>query len=478
MTLTKRPEYPSMQSLGISESDIFEYGNINLNTRPIVKLKNGQIATIFSITINDKISLGDEQFVHNPNHIRRLTPCFTVIPTVSDDGVIVTTKEASLTYAISGRHLGKFATIKIAEKYAKALSRQEDKRYRTQIKNNPDYLIGDKTWYPIEQIIEPSNRNLGGILQITDLYGATAEDFKNNLITVGVNYGMDLNPEISIEIIDEDYKMFDSNYFVIRRDITYRGRRYEIAEVSTKPGPGGSPSVVVKARNKALQQMRRDKLPNSVAGSSGYEYAGNAAKKFGLQFVGQQSAKTKSTFKARTGDGEESVWDVLTRTASDNQFVVFEVDGVLVYASQEWLLYKFGSSYMIESGQIVKKFVPLLFYPNRNIKELIDEMLLGNHTELFQLETWHDFSSSDNEPMAATGSCNVLMPQGGALRPGHTAICGPFPQYFFGAYLITDVSFNEGSPDPAQISFRTPEEPKDQKDKPIKPKVGSKPGNF
>jgi len=338
-------------------------------------------------------------------------------------------------------------------------------------------LVGDKTWYPIEQIIEPSNRNLGGILQITDLYGASAEDFKNNLISVSVSYGMDLNPEISIEVIDEDYKMFDSNYFVIRRDIMYRGRRYEIAEVSAKPGPGGSPSVVVKARNKALQQMRRDKLPNSVSGSSGYEYAGNAAKKFGLQFVGQQSAKTKSTFKARTGDGEESVWDVLTRTAGDNQFVVFEVDGVLVYASQEWLLYKFGSSYTTESGK-TKKFVPLLFYPNRNIKELVDELLLGNHTDLFELETWHDFSSSDNEPLAATGSCNVLMPQGGALRPGHTAICGPYPNYFFGAYLITEVSFSEGSPQSAQISFRTPEEPKDQKGKPIKPKAGSKPGIF
>lgn len=462
MSLQKRPEYPSMQSLQMSESDIFEYGNINLNLRPIVKLKNGQIATILSITINETI------WTKN---------CFTVIPTISDDGLVLPDKEAKLTYVKSGRHLGKFATLKIADTYAAALSKQEGRRYKEQIKNNPDYLVGDKTWYPIEQIIEPSNRNLGGILQIADLYGAAADDFKENLISVGVSYTMDLNPEITIEVIDENYKMFDSNYFVIRRDVTYRNRRYEIAEVSAKPGPGGAPTVVIKARNKAIQQMRRDKLPNSVSGNSGYEYAGNAAKKFGLQFVGQQSAKTKSTFKARTGDGEESVWDVLTRTASDNQFVVFEVDGVLVYASQEWLLYKFGSSTFSENGK-TKKFVPLLFYPNRDIKELLDELLIGNHADLFQLETWHDFSSSDNEPLAATGSCNVLMPQGAALRPGHTAICGPFPKYFFGAYLITEVSYSEGSPESAQISFRTPEEPKDQKGKPINPKVGSSPGIF
>jgi len=463
MSLQKRPEYPSMQSLGMSEADVFEYGNINLNLRPIVKLKNGQIATLISITIQDAIS-------------GKL--CFSLIPTISDDGVVVPDKEARLIYSKSGRHLGKFATLRIANTYAKALSAQENKRYKEQIKNNPDYLVGEKTWYPIDQIIEPSNRNLGGILQITDLFGAAAEDFKNNLVSVSVNYSMDLNPEISIEIVDEDYKMFDSNYFIIRRDVTYRGRRYEIADVSAKPGPGGSPTVVIKARNKALQQMRRDKFPNSVSGGSGYEYAGNAAKKFGLEFVGQKSAKTKSTFKARTGDGEESVWDVLTRTAGDNQFVVFEVDGVLVYASQEWLMWKFGSSSWTSPANGVRKFVPLLFYPNRDPKDLFANAMLGDSSELFQLETWHDFNSSDNEPLAATGSCSVLMPQGGALRPGHTAVCGPLPNYFFGGYLITEVSFNEGSPESARISFRTPEEPKDQKGKPIKPRVGSSPGIF
>jgi hypothetical protein len=104
--------------------------------------------------------------------------------------------------------------------------------------------------------------------------------------------------------------------------------------------------------------------------------------------------------------------------------------------------------------------------------------MLGDSSELFQLETWHDFNSSDNEPLAATGSCSVLMPQGGALRPGHTAVCGPLPNYFFGGYLITEVSFSEGSPESARISFRTPEEPKDQKGKPIKPRVGSSPGIF
>ena len=459
---SRRPEYPTAESVGISPANVIEFGNINLGLRPIVKLKNGSIATIASITITETNSDGSKVQI--------------LIPTISDDGEQLKDKDAILLFRQTNRHLGIFASIKDASKYGKALSAQESAKYKTQIKNNPDYLVGEKTWYPIDQVEDSNNRNLGAILQLADLYGGAEKTFSDNLVSVTVSYSMDLDNEISFEVVDEGYKMFDSNYFVIRRDLIYRGRRYEIAEISCQPGPGGAPSVVVKARNKAIQQMRRDKRPGSVTGSSGYEYAGNAAQKFGLQFVGQRSAKTKSTFKARTSDGEESVYDVLRRIANDNQFVIFEVDGVLVYAQQEWLLWKFGSSTTLDTPP--KKFVPLLFLPNQDSKELVASELTVPAAELFDLETWHSFQSSDNDPLAASGSCNVLMPQGGALRPGHTAVCGPLPFYFAGGYLITEVSFSEGTPTPANITFRTPEEPKDQKGKPLKAKVGTRPGVF
>ena len=41
------PEYPTASEAGISELDIIQYGNINLLTRPIVKLKNGKINYYF-----------------------------------------------------------------------------------------------------------------------------------------------------------------------------------------------------------------------------------------------------------------------------------------------------------------------------------------------------------------------------------------------------------------------------------------------
>jgi hypothetical protein len=115
--------------------------------------------------------------------------------------------------------------------------------------------------------------------------------------------------------------------------------------------------------------------------------------------------------------------------------------------------------------------------PGLTPQELAGEFLAVNATDtMFELETWPDFSASDNEPLAAQGSCNVLMPNGGMLRPGYTVLVGPYPSYFFGGYLITEVSFNEASPESAQVSFRTPAEPLNQKNKPIKPRSGTRPG--
>jgi hypothetical protein len=467
MTQRYFPEYPSAQEAGIPEADIIQYGNINLLTRPIVKLKNGSVKTIFSLGIGETISDG--------------TVVEVLIPTISDDGVQLSDASAKSLYFKTGRHLGKFISVATSTKYARILSAKELNRYNLTIKNNPLYGSGEN-FVAVSQIEDVSKRNLGGIVQLTDLQTTESQQtFANSLVSVGVSYTMDLNPEITINLVDTDYRMFESNYFVIRRDITYRGRQYEIAEVSVSPGSGGSPMVTIACRNKALQRMRRDKIPGSVVGSSGYEYALNAARKFGMQFVGQQTSKTKSTFKAKTGDGEESVWDVLTRTAGDNQFVVFEVDNTLVYASQEWLLWKFGIWGKISTSTAgvatEKKFIPLLYMPGVSPQDLAAAFLDVDTTEsMFELQTWPDFSSSDNEPLAAQGSCNVMVPNGGVLRPGYTALVGPYPSYFFGAYLITEVSFNEGSPDSVQVSFRTPVEPVNQKGLPIKPRSGTQPG--
>jgi hypothetical protein len=89
---------------------LLEPGNIDLEKRPIVYNKDGSISTVRSIGVNV-----DGQEV--------------LIPTVSDDGRILTQQQAIKQYMDTGRHLGKFATPAASTEYAKWLHEQQAKRY-------------------------------------------------------------------------------------------------------------------------------------------------------------------------------------------------------------------------------------------------------------------------------------------------------------------------------------------------------------
>jgi len=477
-------------------------GNIDLTNRPVYINDDKSISTVLSVIY--------EYEIDTVNDISE----FVIVPTIVMRNGIATKltlqAEIEAEYFTTGQHLGKYKFLNtsasakkqallLAKQAAKLISAQQDSYYN---KFYSDKVITGseayKIWIPVEELIK---QNLGpppfaGIVRLSDLNDGEAQTtFQQSITNISVQWSMDLASQIVITVIDTDYRMMNSNYFVPRRLVEYRGRQYEIADVSCRAGQSGSPEVTITICQRVIQQMKRDKKRGSVKGNSGYEYARNVAIKYNLSFFGQKTAKTKSQFNAKSGDQEESVWTVLDRTASSNQFVCFIVDDVLVYAQHEYLMWKFG---LVEAltktskGRAIRKYTPLLYIPGNDGDVSTFELETAGLMETpdlkyaphiinkagFRLETFPEFEASDNDPLAAQGSCKVLMPNGGQIRPGHTVLVGPQPSYFFGGYLVTSVSFNEGSPASVDVQFRTPLEPLNQNGKPLVNRVATSPARL
>jgi muramidase (phage lysozyme) len=92
------------------DTGLLEPGNIDLNTRPVVRNPDGTISTVRSMGVNI-----DGQEV--------------LLPTVSDDGRIMSDDAAVQQYMQTGRHLGKFRTPAASNAYAQRLHEMQAQQY-------------------------------------------------------------------------------------------------------------------------------------------------------------------------------------------------------------------------------------------------------------------------------------------------------------------------------------------------------------
>lgn len=477
-----------------SEPEPLVAGNINVLARPQIRTRKKadgsividpagpDVSTLITATLTKRIN----------GELRDIN-----LPLLSIDGRMVYTEaQAWAQYQKDGLHLGIFEKVKkqykssngtfesklIAVIAAEKLSELEQIRVNALTKLNSssydgnDYAIADET--DIQDIISTFN--------ITGLRQNESETLARRMTSLTVSYSDKASTEVSVQYIDTNYDILENRYFDIRRDVLYRGRAYEVGEVSTAPGTGGSPIVNIRCWPKNVQLMKRDKKPELIAGTNGFEYAQSVARRYSMPFIGQKTGKQQALFKARTSSGaDSSVWTVLTEAAGQNQYQLFEVDGQLIYGSMQWMLWKFGLS-----TRGTQKYIDLVYDPSLPNNGAVDQIVetpiyaprggpssmvyddtgivIGTsqtkiESKAFELTTWPDIRRSENDGLEGDGTATLKSPNGRLIRPGHTVFFSGMPQFFRGGYIVSGVSFSEFDSQPVQINFNTPQKPKDQK---------------
>jgi hypothetical protein len=105
------PSAPAEMFVVGNPEGLLEPGNINILARPQVKLPDGSVATVHSMSFQDKD--GNE----------------VLVPMVSPDGKMMTQKQAVEFYYKTGQHLGKFKSPEVATSYAERLHNQQAEYY-------------------------------------------------------------------------------------------------------------------------------------------------------------------------------------------------------------------------------------------------------------------------------------------------------------------------------------------------------------
>ena len=116
--LNQKPVEKKSITNDTSDTSKYGLGNIDLSNRPIVHNDDGSISTVRSMSFEDED--GKE----------------VLIPTVSDDGRIMSNDEAIQQYYTTGKYLGKFDSIDEANKYAEQLHNQQEQEYSKYESNN------------------------------------------------------------------------------------------------------------------------------------------------------------------------------------------------------------------------------------------------------------------------------------------------------------------------------------------------------
>jgi hypothetical protein len=283
---------------------------------------------------------------------------------------------------------------------------------------------------------------------ITDLIvvddAGTSFNASEFVTSLSVSLTADSVNELKITLNDPFLDMLNKNVWQLRRKITYLGTRYEVASIEVSQGQGRE-KLVIQALSEACQKLKRDKGQASFPGLSPTGFAKIKADEFGLRFFGENKAGKKTIVRARNDKVDESSWMVLGRLADENNFLLFETDNTLFFASEKFLLGKFA---------VVRAGIPPTGFQSVPIYWIADAPPGAFGFKAIQCP---QVRTSDDSKNIATLSLQLEQKDGKLLRPGMTINLVDIP-LFNKHYIVTDVTWDEGVVSSVSIAARTPEE--------------------
>lgn len=160
-------------TVGENVPGMLEAGNIDLSNRPIVRNPDGTISTVRSIGVN----LGGKEYL---------------LPTVSDDGKILSTDEAVQQFRDTGKHLGVFDSPEASTNYAQSLHNQQAQAYGGNPINSLNQYIqalnapgNDLNYQQLQQVLSTGQAPTASTVPQIDPRNQLAMDIGNYIANSG-----------------------------------------------------------------------------------------------------------------------------------------------------------------------------------------------------------------------------------------------------------------------------------------------------
>jgi hypothetical protein len=273
----------------------------------------------------------------------------------------------------------------------------------------------------------------------------TTRDATEAVLSIRTNYTLDAGAQISVSVHDEGNAMLKAGYFRLKTEYNLLGENWIINAIDVRQGEGEAANVDIELLEKSFYRLKNDFAPQNFRAANGFSFAEKVAKKYKLAFVGEKVKGKQQTIKVKAKNNRESVWSVLQRSASDNQYLCFIANKTLFFASPKFIIGKWGTQQVKyrRPGQSIETnflFVPLV-YPTPDSTK--DFFLVGMPSMRRALDS----------PKVADGSAAIFGPSARNLRAGMTVMVYGLGGAFDNAYIITSVDFDEYSVEPTEINF-------------------------